>query len=294
MITPKAWGYEEEIVNLDYCGKRMFVKDGHRSSIHKHEKKDEVLYVASGLIWFETASSVTVIGGSKAPGAMTGIWLAEQDRVRVQPETWHRFSAVNGDATIMEFSTHHEDSDSIRDIPGGRIPDDEYHELLSGYVRHASADPIIDLSQAGAIAEDVRARGGIVGMCNGCFDLMHMGHVELLRQAKQRCSTLFVAVNSDHSVMSLKGPKRPFVPQEARAMMVALNKFVDYVVVSEETTCLGVVATVKPQVYVTTEEYGDRGPEAREVLRTGGKVEVVPLLPGYNTTKVADLVSSRT
>jgi rfaE bifunctional protein nucleotidyltransferase chain/domain len=284
MITPKSWGYEEEIVNVEYCGKRMLVKDGHRCSIHSHKAKDEVLYVADGLLWFEAGSS---------PAALSGFWMTEQDRIRVKPGTWHRFSAVSGDATIFEFSTHHEDSDSIREIPGGKVPDDEYQGLVASYVRSASEHSVISLDEARAISDDVRARGGVVGMCNGCFDLIHMGHVELFKGAKSRCSTLFVAVNSDNSVRALKGRDRPFVPQEARAMLVALNKFVDYVVISEETTCLKVVDAVRPQVYVTTTEYGDKGPEAREVLRVGGQVEVVGLLPGYNTTKVAELVSSR-
>jgi rfaE bifunctional protein nucleotidyltransferase chain/domain len=284
MITPKIWGYEEEIVNVEYCGKRMFVKDGFRCSIHNHKAKDEVLYVASGLLWFESGPSQS---------ALSGVWMSEQDRVRVKPGTWHRFSAVSGDAVIFEFSTHHEDSDSIRDLPGGKTPDDEYHGLIASYVRSASDGGVVSLDEARAISDDVRARGGVVGMCNGCFDLMHMGHAELLKQAKERCSTLFVAVNSDNSVRSLKGPKRPFVGEEARSWLVALNKFVDYVVISDETTCLRVVDAVRPQIYITTTEYGDKGPESREVIRIGGKVEVVGILPGYNTTKVAETIVSR-
>ena len=130
-------------------------------------------------------------------------------------------------------------------------------------------------------------------MCNGCFDLMHMGHVGLLREAKSRCSTLFVVVNSDASVRALKGGDRPFVPQEARAMTVALNKFVDYVVISDETIHLRAVDAIRPQAYVTTTESGGKGPEAREVLRIGGQVEVVEMLPGYNTTSMAADIAGR-
>jgi rfaE bifunctional protein nucleotidyltransferase chain/domain len=160
-------------------------------------------------------------------------------------------------------------------------------------VRGASERSVVSLEAARAISDDVKARGGVVGMCNGCFDLMHMGHVGLLREAKARCSTLFVVVNSDASVRAMKGAARPFVPQEARAMMVSLNKFVDYVVISEETTCLKAADAIRPQVYVTTTECSDKSPEAREVLHSGGQVIVIGMLPGYNTTKIATEIAGK-
>ena len=283
MITPKVWGFEEEIVNVEYCGKRMFVKEQYHSSIHKHAKKDEVLYVAGGLVWFEAGED---------PAKLTGTWMRDGDRVRVKPGTWHRFTGMS-DSLIFEFSTHHEDEDSTRHVGSGKADDGAFRALVAEFYKHDCGDRILTPGQAEVIAKALHAEGRVVGMVNGCFDLFHLGHADLLRKAKFRCEVLFAAVNSDASVVKLKGPKRPFVDEAGRAGMLAANRHVDYVVVSDGTTCLDVVDAIKPNVYVTTTEYGDRGPEAREVLKGGGKVEVVPMLAGYNSTKIANGILAR-
>lgn len=283
MITPKAWGFEEEIVNLEYCGKRMHLKEQYHCSIHHHAKKDETLYVAGGLVWFESGDD---------PTNLTGVWMQDGDRIRIRPGTWHRFTGMR-DSMMFEFSTHHEDKDSIRHSPSGKRSDGEFRALMADFYRHDSGDRILTPGQAEVIAKSLHADGRLVGMANGCFDLFHLGHNDLLRQAKFRCEVLFVAVNSDAAVTKLKGPKRPFVDEAGRAGMVAANRYVDYVVISDGTTCLDVVDAIKPNVYVTTTEYGDLGPEAREVQKAGGKVEVVPMLAGYNTTRIASNVNTK-
>lgn len=283
MITPKAWGFEEEIVNAEYCGKRMFLKEQYHCSVHRHAKKDEVLYVAGGLVWFETGED---------PAKLTGTWMQDGDRMRLKPGIWHRFTGMR-DSMIFEFSTHHDDEDSIRHSKGGKMADAEFRSLMADFYKHDSGDRILTPGQAEVIAKAIHAEGRVVGMVNGCFDLFHLGHADMLRQAKFRCEVLFAAVNNDASVLKLKGAKRPFVDEAGRAGMVASNRHVDYVVVSDGTTCLDVVDAIKPNVYVTTTEYGDRGPEAREVQKIGGKVEVVEMLPGYNSTKIANGILAR-
>jgi rfaE bifunctional protein nucleotidyltransferase chain/domain len=283
MITPKNWGFEDEIVNREYCGKRMIVYEKHRCSIHKHVKKDEVLMTASGLLWFEYGST---------PEKMTGVWLRENERIHVAPETWHRFTALR-DTVIMEFSTHHEDSDSIRHVTGGKLSEDEFRSLVLSFYRHENREIVLGIEQAKLVAESLRNDGRLIGLCNGCFDLMHLGHVELLSQAKNRCEVLFVAVNSDESVKALKGQARPFVNETGRTGLVASNRFVDYVVQASAPTCVNIVQAVRPHVYVTTSEHGNSGPEAKEVLKLGGTVEVIDVIKGFNTTALAATIATK-
>lgn len=283
MITPKAWGFEDELINTSYCGKRMFLKEQHRCSIHHHAAKDEVLMVANGLVWFETGDS---------PESMTGTWMKDYDRIHIKPGLWHRFTGMR-DSMIFETSTHHEDSDSIRHVSGGKVGDDEFRSLLGKFFSYENQDRILTPDRAGIIASTHRAEGRSIGMVNGCFDLFHLGHVELLRQARFRCEVLFVAINSDSAVKSLKGPSRPFMDEMGRMGMVECCRFVDYVVEASGATCVDIVAAIKPDVYVTTTEYGPSGPEGKEVAKLGGTVEVVDLIKGYNTSDLAQTVRSK-
>jgi len=119
-----------------------------------------------------------------------------------------------------------------------------------------------------------------------------MGHVELLRQARFRCEILFVAVNTDKSVKALKGTTRPFVDEVGRMSMVEACRFVDYVIEADETNCIEIVNAIKPDVYITTTEYGATGPESKEVVKLGGRVEVVEMIKGYNTSSIAQAVKT--
>jgi len=103
----KSWGHEKWLVNNDlYCGKILFVKKNHRCSIHYHKVKDETFYVLNGEIKLELFGDI--------------ITLKEGDCYRLPPNSVHRFTAVK-DASILEISTHHEDSDSYRLLTGGKI-----------------------------------------------------------------------------------------------------------------------------------------------------------------------------
>lgn len=281
MITHKNWGYEDLIVNESYCGKRMVIHEQHRCSIHSHKTKDEVLMIASGLLWFETG---------EGPENMTGIWMKDNERIRIKPGTWHRFTAVR-DTTIMEFSTHHEDSDTERWINGGKVGDPEFRSLLMNFFKYENQDRIVTADRAGVLASSFRCQDRKIGLVNGCFDLLHLGHIELLRQARSRCEILFVAVNTDSSVKRLKGKNRPFVDEIGRMGTIESIRFVDYVVEAHELTCVDVVNAIKPDVYITTSEYGTDGPESKEVIKYGGAVEVIDMIKGYKTTDIASNVT---
>ena len=121
---------------------------------------------------------------------------------------------------------------------------------------------------------------------NGCFDLLHPGHVHCLERARRLGDALLVAVNTDASVRRLgKGPSRPLVGQEERATMVAALGCVDWVTLFEEDTPEELIAVLEPDVLVKGGDYSpDEVAGARAVSAAGGRVVIVPLLPGHSTS----------
>jgi mannose-6-phosphate isomerase-like protein (cupin superfamily) len=105
-IVPKEWGEERWIVNRDYCGKLLILRKGFRCSLHYHKLKDETFYINKGKVLMECGGQTLVMG----PG----------DALLIEPNTKHRFTGLE-DSEILEFSTHHEDSDSYRDEVSGKI-----------------------------------------------------------------------------------------------------------------------------------------------------------------------------
>lgn len=130
-----------------------------------------------------------------------------------------------------------------------------------------------------------RPRQETVVFTNGCFDILHRGHVEFLNAARAFGDTLIVGLNSDASVRRLKGPNRPINSQEDRAMVLAAMAAVDVVAVFDEDTPHALISRLLPDVLV---KGGDYRPEeivgAAEVIAAGGRVVVAPLLPGRSTT----------
>ena len=130
-----------------------------------------------------------------------------------------------------------------------------------------------------------RRNGLRIGFTNGCFDLLHPGHVSLLSQARALCDRLVVGLNSDASVVRLKGTGRPVQNEQARAAVLASLASVDLVVLFEEDTPLGLIAELKPEVLVKGADYRlDEVVGAEIVEAYGGKVVLAELLPGYSTT----------
>ncbi|RJQ51969.1 MAG: D-glycero-beta-D-manno-heptose 1-phosphate adenylyltransferase [Actinobacteria bacterium] len=129
---------------------------------------------------------------------------------------------------------------------------------------------------------------GRVVFTNGCFDLLHVGHLSTLRKAKGLGDILVVGVNSDASVRRLKGAGRPFVSHSERAELVAALEPVDFVVVFEETTPEALIARIRPDVHVKGGDYAEADlPEARLVRSYGGEVVIVEEVAGKSTTELA-------
>ncbi len=126
---------------------------------------------------------------------------------------------------------------------------------------------------------------------NGCFDLIHLGHVRYLKQAKNLGDVLVVGVNSDESVRRLKGKGRPILPQEARAEIISSFSFVDYVVIFGEETPEKLISLLKPDIHVKGGDYkGKEIPERRIVESYEGKVILVDLIEGYSTTSIIEKI----
>jgi D-beta-D-heptose 7-phosphate kinase/D-beta-D-heptose 1-phosphate adenosyltransferase len=149
----------------------------------------------------------------------------------------------------------------------------------------------LDLPALLARRREWRAQGRRVVFTNGCFDLLHPGHVALLEAARALGDVLVVAINSDASVRGLKGEGRPLVPETERAEALAALETVDAVVVYGEPTPREVVAALLPDVLVKGADWAEDAIVGREeVEAAGGRVERVALLPGRSTTALVERI----
>ena len=123
---------------------------------------------------------------------------------------------------------------------------------------------------------------------NGCFDLLHVGHIRCLQAAKSFGDILIVGLNSDKSVRRIKGKDRPFVCQEERAEMLSALDCVDYVVLFDEKSPLQLIRKIRPDIHVKGGDWSaDRLPETSVVEQYGGVVKIVPLVEGKSTSALA-------
>jgi D-glycero-beta-D-manno-heptose 1-phosphate adenylyltransferase len=130
--------------------------------------------------------------------------------------------------------------------------------------------------EAGALAARLRAQGRRVVLANGCFDLLHVGHVRYLAAARALGDVLFVGLNSDAAVARLKGRGRPLAPASERAEILSALRAVDHVVVFDEDTADRLVALLRPAVHAKGTDYTDATvPEAASVRAAGGRVAIV-------------------
>jgi D-beta-D-heptose 7-phosphate kinase / D-beta-D-heptose 1-phosphate adenosyltransferase len=132
-----------------------------------------------------------------------------------------------------------------------------------------------------------RQQGLTVGFTNGCFDLIHPGHISLLKQARGACDRLIVALNSDNSVRRLKGPNRPLQGEDARAYVMAAIEHVDLVTLFEDDTPLKLIATLKPDVLVKGADYLEEQVVGADIVKSwGGRVMLADLVPEQSTTRL--------
>jgi len=168
----------------------------------------------------------------------------------------------------------------------------EKHELLAALtpdIALRAENKVLSLNELVRRVATWRSSGDTVVFTNGCFDLLHVGHVTLLEQARGLGDRLIVAINSDASVSGLKGPGRPVVEENARARVLAAFAAVDAVVIFGEPTPLESILAVRPDVIVKGGDYRqDDVVGAKEVSSWGGRVTIIPTVEGYSTTTLVE------
>lgn len=153
---------------------------------------------------------------------------------------------------------------------------------------------ILQRSEAQGIWD--RHRSKTVVFTNGCFDILHVGHVRSLQAARELGDLLVVGLNSDESVRALKGAGRPFNPEADRAEVLAALESVDYVVVFSEPRVTGLLQEIRPHIYAKGGDYSRDSLDQEEVqaLRAiGTRIEILPLVPGKSTTNLIHLIHER-
>jgi D-beta-D-heptose 7-phosphate kinase/D-beta-D-heptose 1-phosphate adenosyltransferase len=134
-----------------------------------------------------------------------------------------------------------------------------------------------------------RKKGKQIVFTNGCFDLLHVGHIRYLRRAREMGDLLVVAINSDDSVRRLKGPSRPVQPEQDRAEILAGLECVDYVVLFEQDTPLSVIEQLRPNVLVKGGDWPEEQIVGREVVQgSGGRVVTIDYVEGASTSALID------
>lgn len=148
---------------------------------------------------------------------------------------------------------------------------------------------IIKLEEFLKKLESLRPAGRRIVFTNGCFDLLHIGHVRYLQQAKSEGDILIIGLNSDRSVGIIKGPKRPVIPEQQRAEVLASVGCVDYVILFDEPDPSRLIAAIAPEVLVKGADWAeDQIAGADGVKAGGGKVVRVPLVPDVSTSRIIE------
>ena len=139
--------------------------------------------------------------------------------------------------------------------------------------------------------ERVRGEGKKIAFTNGCFDILHVGHVQYLSEARKTGDLLILGLNSDASVRTIKGEKRPLVPQGERAEVVASLDAVDYVTLFDDPTPLRLIEYLRPDVLVKGGDWKEDAVVGGDAFRSwGGKIVIVPLTKGVSTTNIVEKV----
>lgn len=152
--------------------------------------------------------------------------------------------------------------------------------------------PILDRDEITRFAAERRAAGESIVLANGCFDLLHVGHVRYLAEAKALGDVLVVGINSDRQVAKLKGPGRPAVPAEERAEIIASLRFVDAVTIFDEPTVTELILAIRPDVHTKGTDYTEANvPERDVVLSIGGRVAIVGDPKDHSSSEMIDALA---
>ncbi len=153
---------------------------------------------------------------------------------------------------------------------------------------------IKSLDELVSIRKELKKQNKKVVFTNGCFDILHAGHVDYIAKAKEKGDVLIVAVNSDSSTKRIKGPTRPIVPQNERAFIISSLKPVDYAFIFEEDTPYEVIKKIVPDVLVKGADWAPDKIVGRDIVEaSGGKVETIEFVNDQSTTNIIKTVLDR-
>jgi rfaE bifunctional protein nucleotidyltransferase chain/domain len=156
-----------------------------------------------------------------------------------------------------------------------------------------TASKIVSLEEATVLVDKWKLQGETIVFTNGCFDIVHIGHVDYLEKAHNLGSKLVLGLNTDHSIRRIKGEKRPIVAENARARIMAALGFVDAVILFEEDTPLRLIQTIKPDILVKGDDYMVENIIGADfVIENGGKVETIPLVKGFSTSNIIEKIKN--
>lgn len=159
---------------------------------------------------------------------------------------------------------------------------------------------VLHIDQVSDERDEIRRRGLAVVLTNGHFDLLHTGHTRYLEQAKALGDILIVGINDDEVTRARKGPRRPIIPEQERAELIAALACVEYAVIFHEPTADHLISLVQPDIYVKGGDYtvdpdgpGILLPEAETVRKSGGTVQILNLEPGQSTSAIEQRIIER-
>lgn len=135
--------------------------------------------------------------------------------------------------------------------------------------------------------ERLKKQDKIIVFTNGCFDILHQGHLKTFKEAKKKGDVLIVGVNSDSSVRKIKGPKRPIINQDCRLQVLAALELVDYVILFNEETPYNLIKIIKPHILIKGGDWTKDKIIGKEFVQ---KVSRIKLFPGYSTTKIIEKI----
>ncbi|MFC1489606.1 D-glycero-beta-D-manno-heptose 1-phosphate adenylyltransferase [Candidatus Latescibacterota bacterium] len=202
-------------------------------------------------------------------------------------------SAVSGGATLA-------DACFVANIAAGIVvgkhqtaattPD----EILSYAFGPSSSDKIIDKNSLIDTIDELKKSGKKIVFTNGCFDILHMGHITYLNEARGLGDILVVGLNTDRSVRALKGDKRPILPEQERSHILAALECIDYVVMFDEDTPFNLIEKIRPDILAKGADYSKEEVVGHDILESyGGKVALLPLMDNISTTNIIDKIKRK-
>lgn len=147
------------------------------------------------------------------------------------------------------------------------------------------------IAETKELAEELKKQNKTIVTTNGVFDILHLGHIKYLQQAKKLGDILIVAINSDDSVKQIKGPERPINSQQSRAEVLAALSFVDYIVIFSETDPVKILSEIKPDIHIKGGDYNINQIIEKDIVeKNNGKIVLIPEIKGYSTTDLINKI----